>query len=144
MYFNVAMCLSVREAILMKRLFAVAVCGTIEQKQLVMQNLRHFVMSMNLVSLAGSPPKPAELLEYEKRGKTPTLATSTTHVPPQGVAIPPNPVVLSPTPPVVGTSPGTLLGAPTAAARISEGALPPLAKAAGAGPALAAFGSALL
>ena len=41
-------------------------------KQLIQKELRSFVKSLNLVSLAGAPTKPNELVVYEKNNMRPS------------------------------------------------------------------------
>jgi hypothetical protein len=54
------------KAVLVKQKFGVAIIRNAAHKNLLMKNLRDFVKSMNLVSFADAPPKPASLIAYEK------------------------------------------------------------------------------
>ena len=66
------------KAYLQLRLHAVLVCQTAQHKIFVMDNLKKYVKSNNLVSLAGSPPKPKALINYEARARKATVKETVT------------------------------------------------------------------
>ena len=72
------------KAYLMLRLHMVLVCMTSAHKKLVWANLQRFTKEAGLVSLACSPPKPLELIAYEK------LKVGTA----RALALPPAPISL--------------------------------------------------
>jgi len=53
------------EATLQKHKFGVGICQTATHKKQVIQKLKEYVKTMNLVSLNDAPAKPADLLKYE-------------------------------------------------------------------------------
>ena len=54
------------KAYLLNRLHMVLICMTPGHRKFVWSNLQRFVKEAGLVSLSGSPPKPQELIAYEK------------------------------------------------------------------------------
>ena len=55
-----------RKAVLNKGKCACAICTTMYQKTLVLNNWKDWVKRMNLASFADAPVKPANLVAYEK------------------------------------------------------------------------------
>ena len=57
------------KAALKQHKFAVAICRTAFHKTLIMNNLRSYVRTMDLVNFtADAPKKPRALIEYERAG----------------------------------------------------------------------------
>ena len=83
------------KAYLIARLHMVLICMTSAHKKLVWANLQRFTKEAGLVSLACSPPKPLELIAYEKLkvGTAPALA-----LPPAPISLPSTTVPKPPSP----------------------------------------------
>ena len=113
------------KAYLLNRSHMVLICMTSAHKKFVWSNLHRFVKEACLVSLSGSPPKPQELIAYEK------AKAGTPHV----VGTPPAP---NPLPSVILPKTAAHVQDPLVLSDPSAGIKTPSA------PTLSAFGSKLL
>ena len=119
------------KAVLFKQRYGVAICNTTTHKTFVMDHLREWVKSMNLISFTDGPVKSVELTKFEKEHNV-KLITS----PAKLIPSPVKPSVMLPSPPQgsVGSPPAS-----SSSAGVPPGPAPD-AKA----KALVAFGSSLL
>jgi len=128
------------KAILMKNQHAVCVCRNKYHRDMLMQNLKDFAKSLNLVNLSGGPPKPADLVAYEQQMRNKPIAPKAPPSQPRAVADP------TPPPPalVIGGPQAGAQPAPAPSASVTPATPSASVTAIATAPKLAAFGSTLL
>ena len=128
------------KAILMKNLHAVCVCRNKYHRDMLIQNLKDFAKSLNLVNLSGGPTKPADLVAYEQQLRHKPNAPTAPPIVPKAVVDP------KPPPPalVIGGSQAGAEPAPAPSASVTPVTPSASVTATAAAPKLAAFGSTLL
>jgi hypothetical protein len=119
------------KAVLFKQRYGVAICNTTTHKTVVMDYLREWVKSMNLITVTDGPVKSVELTKFEKEHNVKLIPSPAKLIP-----SPVKPSVMRPSPPQGS------VGSPPASS--SSAGVPPEPAPDAKAKALAAFGSSLL